>query len=105
METMKSQEDAEKQLARLNKDSWVIMPDSAFRVRWDMAIMVLVLYYGMAIPVRIAFLSQSLDTTTFVIDNISNVIFALGRTDISIFMGSLFHRFFKNWIPSLRVYT
>ena len=51
----KLQLDAEVQLENLHREKYVVMPDSNLRLRWDLFMLVLVLYYGISVPVRIAF--------------------------------------------------
>ncbi len=73
-------EEADQQLERLNLDKFVIMPDSSFRLYWDMVMMILVIFYGVEVPIRIAFTPPSDDIFTTTIDTFSNIFFLLGSS-------------------------
>lgn len=62
---------------------FMILPDSMFRTRWDMLLLVLVLYYGVLIPIRVAFGGEEEDPETaqeflmLYIDMFANVVFSV----------------------------
>ena len=61
----------------------LILPDSTFRTRWDILILLFVIYYGILIPMRVAFYSeesatpQASDRIINSIDVCANVIFTI----------------------------
>lgn len=61
----------------------LLLPDSTFRTRWDVLILVLVIYYGILIPMRVAFNSEessapmASDQIMQSLDVFANVVFSV----------------------------
>jgi hypothetical protein len=55
-------------------DPFLILPDSTFRICWDFALMLLILFYAAAIPVRMAF---NWDPPSMALENLFTVLFLM----------------------------
>ena len=84
-EKLELQESGNKELEALHRDKYIIMPDSVFRIRWDLALLILVLYYGVTIPITIAFANGCEEEHIFwtVVDSLSTLIFILGKQEFN----------------------
>ena len=67
---------------RITQQDVIFLPDSPFRQWWDMAMVLLVVYNGVMVPIRIAFSIDGVgdDLATNIIENFSNTFFIIGKS-------------------------
>ena len=58
---------------------WIVLPTNKYRVRWDVLMMFLVLYYAVVTPLSMAFTTPLDDMLVF--DLSLNSLFIIGKTD------------------------